>query len=319
METMTEVKPIKNAIEEAQEKFLQEKIFRSRWKSIRASGIDDPCNRRLFYYLTCGELADEITTSLVSIFEEGKDQEPVVRRFLSELGFEVKKAGFSENWAEYNISGQVDGVLEYEGTRYVVEIKTCSDTAWDTLNTPEDFLDSKWYRKWFGQMQIYLLLFGLDKGLFILKKKTAKVIRVIEVKLDYAYAERLLKKAELVNTAFKSNEAPEFLASNPAECKACPFFGKVCNPPLDFGAGTQNIEDPELVKKLARRDELAASRSEYEKLDKEVKERLRDIPQAICGDYHIEGKAGVINYKAQEARTISTWKVKIERIGAVDV
>lgn len=314
--TMTETKPIAQAIEEAQGKYLSEKIFRSRWKTIRASGIDDPCNRRLYYYMTCGELANDVTTDLAAIFEEGKDQEPGVRRYLSELGFEVLKAQSTESWDHFNISGSVDGIIEYQGQRYVAEIKTVSEGAWDKLHTSEDFLASKWYRKWYGQMQVYLLLFGLERGLFILKRKQAKQVRVIEIGIEFEYADGLLKKASTVNQAIKDGVEPDFLHGNPAECKACPFFGKVCNPPLDFGEGTQNIEDTELSHKLARREELAAARSEYEKIDKEVKERVKDIPHAVCGDFEITGKAGVMKFKAQEAREVKTWKVSIERIGA---
>lgn len=320
METLIEVpiKTAKQAIEEAQEKYLQDKIYRSRWKSIRASGIGDKCTRRIYYYLTCGELADEMTTDLVSIFEEGKDQEPGVRRFLSELGFEVMKAGFTESWEKFNISGSVDGVLTYGGEQFIVEIKTVSDFAWDKLYEPKDF-DEGYYKKWFAQMQIYLLLFGYKRGIFVLKRKQAKQLRVVEFEIDYDYAEALLKKAEVVNESVKTGVPPEFLSCNPVECKRCPFFGKVCNPPLDFGEGTANIEDPELEKKMARREEIKPVATEYEHLDKELKERLREIPAAICGDFAITGKEGVRKYAASEAKVVKTWSVKIERINSTGV
>jgi hypothetical protein len=312
METTLQQQPIKERIEEAQQKWLQDKIFRSRWKSLRASGIGDICNRRLFYYMTCGEMAEEFDTDLIAIFEEGKEQEPAVRRYLSELGFEIKKAGFTETMESHGISGQVDGTLEANGNRYIVEIKTVSEYAWDSLNKPEDFNEG-YYAKWYAQIQVYLLLFNYDKGLFILKRKQAKQLKIIEVALDYDYAEGLLKKAEIVNKAIKENTAPEFLQSNPVECRRCPFFAKTCNPPMDFGK-TQVIEDTELAKKLSRRDELVPLVSEYNKLDEEAKERFREIPAAICGNYSIIGKAGVMKKVACEAKEIPTWTVKIEKI-----
>lgn len=303
---------VKLAIEQAQENWLQDKIHRSRWKSIRASGIDDICNRRLFYYLTVGELAEELTTDLVAIFQEGNEQEPAVRRLLSELGYEIKKAGANETWDKYGISGSIDGTLDYNGNKYLIEIKTVSEFAWQKLHIADDF-DEGYYKKWKGQMMLYLLLFNYDKGLWILKRKQAKQVRVIEVNLDYEYAEGLLKKAELVNEAFKKNEAPDYLKNNPVECKRCPFFGKVCNPPLEFGEMAV-IEDSELEKKLTRRDELVELKSEYNALDKEVKERFKEIPAAICGNFSISGKAGVMKLKARESQEVATWKTKIEKI-----
>jgi len=311
METTLQ-QPIKEQIEQAQNKWLQDKIFRSRWKSLRASGIGDICNRRIFYYMTCGEMAEEFDTDLIAIFEEGKEQEPAVRRYLSELGFEIKKAGFTENMDSHGISGQVDGTLEAGKNRYIVEIKTVSEYAWDSLNKPEDFNEG-YYMKWYAQIQVYLLLFNYEKGLFILKRKQAKQLKIIEVELDYDYAEGLLKKAEIVNKALKENNAPDFLKSNPVECRRCPFFVKVCNPPMDFGQ-TQVIEDEVLANKLSRRDELIPLVSEYNKLDKETKERFREIPSAICANFTITGKAGVIKRAATEAKEIPIWTTKIEKI-----
>lgn len=303
---------IKEKIESAQEKYLQEKIFRARWKSIRASGIGDICDRRIYYYITAGELADEINTDLAAIFEEGKDQEPVVRRLLSELGFEVKKASFTESWDKYNISGGIDGIISDNGTNYIAEIKTVSEYAWRSVNTPEDF-DEGYYKKWYAQMQIYLLLFNYDRGIFILKRKQAKQLRIIEVSLDYGYAEGLLQKAERVNKAISAGIPPDYLPNNPVECKRCAFFGKVCNPPLDFG-DMQVIEDEELERKLERRAELESASKEYEAVDKELKERFRELPAAICGNYHITGKPIIIKQPAREAKEIQGWKVKIEKI-----
>lgn len=308
------MKNIKDEIEKSQEKYLQSKIYRSRWSHIRASGIDDCCTRRLYYYLTAGELANDITTDLVAVFEEGKNQEPQVRRYLSELGFEVIKSQLSINDDRYNISGMVDGIINYDGVSYITEIKTVSETAWEKLKTKDDFLDSKFYRKWYGQIQLYMYLFEYEKGIFILKRKQANMIRVVETDFDYEYAEKLLQKAETVNTALKDNTPPEFLKNNPIECKGCPFFGVVCNPPIEFGDVIVNIEDIELAKKLDRREALSALREEYEGLDKEVKDRLRGIPFAICGNFSISGKEGILKKKACEASEIKTWKTVIERI-----
>jgi CRISPR/Cas system-associated exonuclease Cas4 (RecB family) len=312
-ETKTQINfPLSEAIGASQREWLNEKIHRSRWSSIRASGIDDPCNRRLYYYITAGELANEITPDLVAIFEEGKEQEPGVRRYLSELGFEIKKAGFTESWDQYNIRGSVDGTLEHNGQKYIVEIKTVSEFAWDKVKSADDMKEG-YFRKWFGQMQVYLLLFGYEKGVFILKRKQAKQIRVIEVDLDYDYAEKLLKKAEAVNLAIKTATPPDFI-KNPVECKKCPFYGTVCQPPMDFGDAIVNIDDEEVAAKLSLRETLKPYASEYDHLDKELKERFREIPDAICGEFHVTSKKGVRTYKAAEARTVETWTTKIERL-----
>ena len=275
-------------IEVTQQKYLQEKISGGRWSNLRASGIDDICNRRLFYYMTAGEMATPFSIETQAKFEEGKEQEIITRRLLSELGIEISKPTFVERWS--GISVLPDGVISNNGDRFLIEIKSVNDNYWDKLQTKEDFLTDKFAKKWYGQLQIGMVLLNFEKGLFILKKKTAKLIRPIEIALDYAYAETLLKKAELVNKAIKDNIPPDFLANNPAECKACPFFAKVCNPPMDYGDTIVDIQDTEIEDMLKRRAEIEPLAKEFKKLDEETKGRFRDLKEAFCGNFHITVK-----------------------------
>src|SRR3990167_349682 len=297
---------LKEKIEGAATEYLKGKLYSDRWANVRASGIGDICVRRLFYRMTETVVSDDLERQ--AYFCEGRDQEPGVKRYLSELGFEVLTPQLTARWQ--GISCKPDGIIEGR----LLEIKTVSDNALDNLNEPKDFLASRYHKKWYDQLQTGMLLFDKEGGIFVLKRKAAKQIKVIEVALDYAYAEGLLKKAEVVNEAVKKGEPPDYLLNNPVECKNCQFFGKTCNPPLDFGEMTV-IDDEELAKKLTIREELLGAFSEYNKIDKEVKARLREIPQAICGDYVIAGKEGTIKRAAQEATEIKTWTVKIERIG----
>ncbi len=303
---------IEQAIQDAQVKWLADNTHRQRWQSIRASGIDDACERRLYYYLTVGDMVDT-PPELQAIFAEGNDQEPAVRRFLSELGFELKKAGITESWSSMKISGSIDGTLEWNGEKYIAEIKTCSDYSWEKLQTIDDFRGG-FYRKWYGQMQTYLLLFEYEKGIFILKRESAKQIRIVECALNYEYAESLLKKAETVNAHLKSGVPPPYLSNNPVECKRCPFYEKVCTPPLDFGDAIPEIHDEELVVKLEHRAALEEAKREFDSLDKELKERFKDIPLAICGNFSVTGKAGIRHMKAQEEHDVSIWTVKFEAL-----
>lgn len=299
--------------EKAQTKYIQEKKYRSRWKSLRASGLDDICNRRLFYYMTCGELARDNSDELTAIFEEGKEQEIGVRRYLSELGFEINKATLTNSWDKYGISGSIDGTLNYNGLEYLVEIKTVSDYAWDSIYEAKDLLDSPYHRRWYGQIQLYLFLFGHEQGLLILKRKQAKQVHMIPIAIDYEYAERLLQKAEAVNKAITDNVLPDYLAGNVKECKQCTFLGTVCNPPMDYGESLL-LDDAELESLLEQREVLKETYKKYNKIDKEIKERFEGVERAYCGSFVIEGKEQVRKISAREASESYCWVTKIEKL-----
>ena len=127
METQTQT--LKERIEGAHTKWLKSKLYSDRWANVRASGIGDICVRRLFYRLTETVLSDDLERQ--AYFAEGNDQEPGVKRYLSELGFEILTPELTQRWA--GISCKPDGVLEGR----LVEIKTVSENAWTNLNEPK--------------------------------------------------------------------------------------------------------------------------------------------------------------------------------------
>ena len=172
---------LKERIEGAAKEYLKSQLYSDRWANIRASGIGDVCVRRLFYRMTETVVSDDLERQ--AYFCEGKDQEPGVKRYLSELGFEVLTPQLTTRWQ--GISCKPDGIIDDR----LLEIKTVSDNAWDNLFEPQDFLESRYHRGWYAQLQIGMLLFDKERGLFVLKRKAAKQIRVIEVAFDYVYAE----------------------------------------------------------------------------------------------------------------------------------
>ncbi len=159
-----------------------------------------------------------------------------------------------------------------------------------------------------------MVLHGIEDAIFILKSKEAKKIRIVPVKLDYDYAESLLKKAEAVRDAVVKHEPPDFLKDNIVECKRCPFFQKLCNPPMDYGEVIPNVEDEELNAKVKEHELLHPSAIRYNALHKEIAESFDGIREAICGDFIIKSKLGVRHMKAQEERDVETVTVKIEKL-----
>lgn len=268
-------KSVSEQINAAHAKWLADQNGGGRWKSNRASGLDDVCLRRVYLWRTAGELAAPVDADLQAIFSEGNIQEPLVRRHLSELGFEIVKAGVEADWPQYQISGHIDGILSRDGVDLVAEVKTVSDNGWRAIKTELDLISERgWYRKWYGQMQIYLFLLEKEAGIFILKRKQAYQFRAIPIELNYDYGEKMIQKAESVNSAIKSGEAPAFL-DNAAECARCPFFARACNPPMEFADGLRTVSDSELEEDLLRLESLEASADEYSEISARTKDRFK--------------------------------------------
>jgi len=257
---------------------------------------------------------------------QGKEREKDIIARLIRIGnsarprFEVIHEQYGENLKDRKgrivIRMKIDGRFKFEtGEHPPFEIKRYAMA--DGIDTVEDFDKSPWTRGAVDQMLMYLLAHNEPFGFFVLE--TRGLPKLIAVFLDehLERAEAFLRDAE---TAMDAKEAyaargqaalPPFI-NDPSECRRCPFFGRVCNPPVNAGAGIRVIDDPELEEWLKRRDELAPASSEYQRLDRAIKERFKGVELALIGDFQISGKP--VERKGYEVKPATTWQISIERL-----
>ena len=285
---------------------LKRKAVSQPWAGWRASGLADECERRVYLWRTEGHQAAPVSEGLAAIFEAGTLMHPVLRRLMSELGFEVLEAerGFPAN--DYGVTGSVDGMVNGK----VFECKTCNPADFGRLNTAADLKASERFtRKWYGQIQVYMLLADKPEAVLVLWDKMGGRLKAIDVPQDLEEAQALLDRAARLNAALASKTPPDF-HKDPSVCRKCPFFGRACAPPLDYGPGAAILTDDVLLSDLARRQELKDAAGEYERLDKKVKEQLRGVEMGVAGDFLIEGRA--TKRKAFTVPESEGWTVRIK-------
>lgn len=310
--------------------FKKSRSHPARSVATRASSLGHPCTAYLAWQRVAGEKEELPDARLACIFAEGELQEHGVLSDLREMGYRVFEHQRSVYWDKFELSGHIDGwIVTPSGEKVLIDVKSCSPFAFVKFNTQDDIRNaSQWfYVKWLAQLQVYMLMESVDRSWIILKNKTYGEIKVIELTLDYAYAEGLLKKAEEVKEGVHDYQARgesdwrnTWLKSsrlNDAEiCSEC-HFKSICLPEIDAGSGVQSFDDPEMADKLSRREELQAAAKEFEELDKEIKEDAKRQFQTgnthlICGNYSIIGKEST--RKGFTVKESKIWKTVIERI-----
>ncbi len=259
----------------------------------RASIIGHPCERHIFYTRTV-KAEDRIAHApqLQAIFELGKDFEKIAVRRLEDMGAEIVERGRPFVEPRYQLSGHIDLRLRMPGWSRALhgEVKGLNPYSGDKIRALEDIKNSPqlWIRKYYDQLQTYLVLAGDDLGVFVLFNKSTGWPTFINCRLDFEYAEGLLKKAERTKLAVLNNAVPERTLSS--ECRRCQFL-HVCAPDMDYGPGVAVINDPELEAKIKRRDELKALAKEYAALDEDIKDALpKREGEILVGDYVITRK-----------------------------
>lgn len=256
--------------------------------SNRASEAGHPCVRYLVYQRTRWEEKELHDVGLQYIFDEGNRQEKAVMEDLQEAGFTLIEQQRSFQWREHNITGHVDCKLIEGDEAIPTEIKSCSPYIFDSLHTLDDLftgLNGKYLHlmKYPAQLTLYMLMDNKERGVFIFKNKTNGQLKEIWMDLDYNYAESIIQNIETVNLAVDAGVVPERIPWIEKICGDCPF-AHICLPEA-VRAELEIVDDPEYVKMIERRIEIAPMQSEYKNLTDALKKGMGESTKRVVGDY----------------------------------
>ena len=309
---------------------LQQEHFESRVKvyparSFNPSSLGHPCTRYLTWRFTKWQQQKRYSWTLQSIFDMGNELEPAIRHRLEALSFTITEIDRPTEYLVHGakLSGRLDGkITAWKGTKYpmplVLEGKTMAPYSWDSINSIKDIQEHRrhYIRSYFVQGQCYLFLENLPRGLFALYNKTTGLLKLIPFELDYSFTESILARIEEIHPMVLSGEDPPPIPYDEDICGQC-AFSHLCYPPRDYGAGTQLIEDGELLEMLEERATVADKRARYEELDKAIKGKAKQAlgkdGMGMCGPWEVSTKTSprkAYEVKASEATTVTLRRIE---------
>ena len=285
----------------------------------RASSIDDPCERRLFYRRTAWDKAAPVPDSLQGVFATGNILEPVIERIASEVGqastppWRIVGSQMPTNSAAltaHEITGSIDGLLQVQEadgrwvTVGVVDVKTMSGNVYPQIDTYDDLSKYPWTKGYRGQLMVYAVGHGLERCYILAVNKNSLFdMKLITFQVDPDYVQRLFDKADRVNAAIKANEPPDGV-NDPAICTRCPWFA-FCAPPVATGGNLEIIDNGELEEVLSRMEELQPTAKEYDDLEKARDLMLTKGKDVVVGSFMVMWK------KTRGGQ----WRKRIARMG----
>ncbi len=282
--------------------------------NLRASNLGHPCERYLYLLIKHWEEQKPHDVGLQNIFDLGNALEEHTINNIKEAGFEVVTPTV-RSWKVEVKGGIITGredirIKDENGDLIPVEIKGISPFEFDKLNSVDDFLKSKkaYIQGYPAQLFIYMLKFGKEVGFFALTNKLTGETKFIEVPLDYDYGEKMLSKAERIYAALAS-ETPPDACDDISICENCSLAhicGECRRVPADIDI------DEELDELIKRKQELAESKKEYEKVDAEIKAKVGEREKVITGEYLIERKSFV--KKAFTVPESTQYRISIKRL-----
>lgn len=273
-------------------------------RSNRASWMGHPCERKCVYERTAWEQKKVPEMEVQYIFDYGNTIEDMTLRRLRDAGVKVSSQQRDFEHKETGITGHVDGMLDDAGGA-PLEIKGINQFDFEGINSTADMVQSSkpWIRGYPAQLQLYMLLAGKPRGCFLIVNKGTSIPKEIWMDLDLGYCEDLLKKAERINAHVAAGTVPDRCAYNPELCDRCDF-AHICLPPVENREEFLMAQAPEMEAKIARRAELDAGATEYDKLDKEIKTWAKALTKdfIVCGNWIIKksvSKSGAVTVKIE--------------------
>lgn len=264
-------------------------------RNIRASNLGHPCERYIYLLIKHWDEQKPHDVGLQNIFDLGNTLEEHTIKNIKEAGYEVITPT-CRSWQIEVKGGIITGredirIKDENGELLPVEIKGISPYEFDKLNTVEDFHKSKkaYIKGYPAQLFVYQLRYGKEKSFFALTNKLTGQTKFIDVPFDYDYGENLLQKAERIYKHLADNTPPP-ACDDISYCEGC-SLAHICGECRRVPADVEL--DDELDNLINRKQELAPLKSEYEKVDREIKAKVGEREKVITGEYLIERKAVV--------------------------
>lgn len=259
----------------------------------------EECERKLVLLMTDGDKVAPFDAETKAKFRRGNDRARDLIADLSYVGrlcnppFKVVKQEerfeLHDRKGRVAIAGKVDVRLEFSRDRQLPgEIKAWSENLTAKVKSFNDLFSNPWTRK--GAFQILCYLYGANEpyGFMILSRPGLPAVLPVNLYDHLEAVEKFLSRAESALDHVQANTLPDFIQDR-SECKRCPFFGGVCDPPIK-AEGAQIFTDPEEEARLLRYIELEPLGEEYESLDEWAKERYRGVQIGLAGSVLIQGE-----------------------------
>lgn len=266
-------------------------VYASSWRA---------CDRRLVYDMTSPDQVQPFSPDTLANFRRGNDRERELLIDLARVGrandpaFELvgqqERFELKDRKGRIVIVGKTDARLKFGRTSAPVETKSWNVNTVARIQRFDDLFNNPWTRSGAYQLLCYLYGSGEPMGFMLLDRNGLPLILPV-VLFDYLdQVEEFLSRAEVAIDHRDAGTLPDF-HKDPGECKRCPFFGAVCQPPLKY-EGAQILTDPELLEMLEIREQNKKAAKDFEWTDKELKKRLRGVEQGIAGGFSLAGKWG---------------------------
>jgi len=192
-------------------------------KAIHPSSISG-CARAIVYEMLGVSEPEKTSPGTRRIFDNGHGVHHRIESYLEKAGlFDILPDGKPAREVrlkneEYWIEGTADGILNIDGIKFVLEIKSINTWGFSTLDAPN------WY--YLDQIHLYFLCLGIPQGIFLYENKDTQVLREFVVEQDDERMGKILDKIRFIQQCVEKGNLPEMTCTCRDKGKYCKFLNQ---------------------------------------------------------------------------------------------
>lgn len=187
-----------------------------------ASGLGEECDRKMWLGFRW-VMRENFPGRVLRLFERGQNEEAQIVKWLRGIGVSMHSTEEDQVFIDLgcHVGGSIDGIGNYEGQEFIVEMKTHSKKSFEDLKK-KGVKASKYMH--YVQMQTYMHGTGTGLALYFSVCKDNDEIYTEWVEFDPECAEKYIERGQRIAT---QDELPPPISDDPTwwKCRFCNFHG----------------------------------------------------------------------------------------------
>jgi hypothetical protein len=155
--------------------------------------------RELYWHYLEGDNNQRFDSRVLRIFDNGHYVHDRLQAYLSDIGILIQTEVPVEN-KEYEIEGHTDGIIEINGVKGILEIKSMNANAFYSFYEPKsDHLI---------QVNVYMFCTGIPRACLLYECKDNQELKEFFISQDEKILNPVLKKIKYVQSCIGENKEP---------------------------------------------------------------------------------------------------------------
>ena len=179
------------------------------------------------------------------------------------------------------IAGMIDGYIKStSGTMWPTEIKSLSAYTTDKVKSFDDLYQGRY--TWANAHQILAYLFSknLRHGLFVMDRAGLPKLMKVDLEEHLEAMEGFLRDATVIVDHIEAGTVPNYY-DDPDECRKCPAFATLCNPPISYD-GAAIITSDEVLAQIEHHEAIKPQKSDYDQTHDDLADYLKRMTPKDC-------------------------------------